>query len=66
MRGEGPPAFEDVGDQAVELKEDDRQDLLLLFEAPSRVEILKLEVPTSAWGRDGRCKFHIAGLFTAS
>ena len=66
IRGEGPPAFADVGDQAVELKADDRHDLLLLFEAPSsRVEALKLQLPTSAWGRDGRCKFHIAGLFAA-
>jgi hypothetical protein len=64
-RGEGPPAFEDLGEQAVELKADDRQDLLLLFEASSRVEGLKLEAPASAWGRDGRCKFHIAGLFAA-
>jgi len=64
--GPAPPAFEDVGDQAVELKADDRHDLLLLFEAPSsRVENLKLEAPASAWGRDGRCKFHIAGLFAA-
>jgi len=62
--GPAPPAFEDVGDQAVELKADDRQEFLLLFEAPSRVELLKLEVPTSAWGQEGRCKFHIAGLFS--
>jgi len=66
IRGEGPPAFEDLGDQAVELKADDRHDLLLLFEAPSsRFEPLKLELPTSAWGREGRCRFNIAGLFAA-
>lgn len=61
---EGPPIFgEDPGEQTVEVRPGGRQDYLLLFEAPPRVESLKLEVPASAWGRPGRCKFVIAGVF---
>ena len=43
------------------------QDLQLIF-APSppqgdNFEALKFEVPCSAWGRKGTCKFRIASLF---
>jgi len=60
---EGPPSFEDLVDQGVELKVDNTQDYLLLFQMPPRTDVLKLEVPASAWGREGRCQFDITGLF---
>jgi len=58
----GTPVFEDLADQRVELGPDGWQEYLLLFESPSSVDLLKLEVPASAWGRDGRCQFNITGL----
>lgn len=61
---EGPVAsFEDIVDKTFDLKVDCSQDYQLLFEMPSRVDLLKLEVPASAWGREGRCKFEITSLF---
>jgi len=60
--GEGPPIFEDVVDQSVELKVDNTKDYLFLFEMPSHFDLLKLEVPASAWGHEGRCQFDITGL----
>jgi len=58
----GPPVFEDLADQRVELGVDGWQEYLLLFEMPSRVDLLKLAIPASSWGREGRCQFDITGL----
>ncbi len=41
------------------------QSFLMVFEAPPDGIALKLEVPTSAWGRQGTCRFRISGLFDA-
>lgn len=60
---EGPLVFADVAEKGVELGMNERQDYLLLFEAPPSGIDLKLEVPTSAWGRNGRCKFRIPATF---
>jgi hypothetical protein len=60
--GEGPPVFEDVPDQGIELKVDNTKDYLFLFALPPRLDLLKLEVPASAWGREGRCQFDITGV----
>jgi hypothetical protein len=38
-------------------------DVLLMFEAPLSFEALYLEVPASAWGRSGTCRFRIARFF---
>jgi hypothetical protein len=43
----------------------DRQDYLLVFAAPAKTTNLKLELPSSAWGRKGTCKFRISNLFEA-
>jgi hypothetical protein len=43
-----------------------RQDLLLYFEpVPPRTAMLKLEVPCSAWGRQGVCRFRFPADFQA-
>jgi hypothetical protein len=43
-----------------------RQDLLLFFEpVPARSEMLKLELPASAWGRQGECRFRVPAFFEA-
>jgi len=60
--GEGPPVFEDIVEQGVELKVDNAKDYLLLFELPPSSDLLKLEIPTLAWGREGRCQFDITAL----
>jgi hypothetical protein len=60
--GEGPPVFEEFVDQGFELKVDNTKDYLFLFELPPRLDLLKLEVPASAWGHEGRCQFDITGL----
>jgi hypothetical protein len=40
------------------------QDYLLVFTAPpSRFEPARLEVPASAWGGNGACRFRLSGLF---
>lgn len=62
LYSEGPPTFEDVVEQGFELKVDNTKDYLLLFEMPSRFDLLKLEVPASAWGHEGRCQFDVTGL----
>jgi hypothetical protein len=59
---EGPPRFEDMVEQSFQLKVDNTQDYQLLFDMPSDVNLLKLEVPASAWGREGRCQFDITNL----
>lgn len=56
---EGPPVFVDLVPKTVGLGMNERQDCLLQFEAPAPGVDLKLEVPSSAWGRQGRCKFRI-------
>ncbi len=60
----GAPVFDASASQAAELGPLERQDYLLVFAAPpSASEALKLEVPASAWGRKGACRFRIARLF---
>jgi len=66
LRGRGPLVFEISGPQARELTATGYLDVLLVFEAPAaKVAGLNLEVPASAWGRMGLCKFRCPGLFDA-
>jgi len=63
----GDPVFEASGPRAAKLSSLARQDYLLVFSpAPSKFEVLKLELPASAWGRDGVCKLRIPRPFDAS
>jgi hypothetical protein len=66
-RGRGPLIFENAGSKVRELAATGFLDQLLIFEAPSaKIEAFNLEVPTSAWGRAGVCKFRCPGSFKAS
>ena len=58
----GAPIFEEpAGPRDVELLPNAYQDLLLVFAPPPLAAgVLQLEVPSSAWGRKGSCKFRIA------
>jgi hypothetical protein len=59
-----PAVFEESSESAFELLPTMPQDLLLVFEAPpSSFEPLRLEVPSSAWGRNGVCRLRIAAPF---
>jgi hypothetical protein len=60
----GALVFEATGPRVVEVQPTIPQDLLLIFESPpSRFEELRLEIPSSAWGRKGMCKWRISALF---
>ena len=52
--------------QQNELLPKSRLDQLLVFEAPAKMEGLKLHLPASAWGRQGVCKLRIEKVFEAS
>jgi hypothetical protein len=63
----GAPVFAVSAPQGATLGPLERQDYLLVFAAPpSPLPALKLEVPASAWGRNGACKIRISRLFDAS
>jgi hypothetical protein len=59
----GAPVFEASGPRTVEVQPMVPQDVLLIFEAPPKTEGLRLEIPSSAWGRKGVCKLRIPALF---
>jgi hypothetical protein len=60
----GPPLYELADGQTVELMGLTPQEYLLVFAAPPTPNAgLKLEVPTSAWGRTGFCNFRISQLY---
>jgi hypothetical protein len=70
--GKGPPVFEAVtGPMLVDVKAGRWQDELLVFEAPAALAgagnpaFWKLEIPASAWGREGVCQFRIPAVFDA-
>jgi hypothetical protein len=50
------------GRQSVEIQPRNAQDVLLIFESPRTGESLQLEVSSAAWGRQGVCRFQIAGV----
>ncbi|HMF19557.1 MAG TPA: hypothetical protein VKE98_20285 [Gemmataceae bacterium] len=66
LRGRGPLVFDISGPQARELTATGYLDVLLVFEAPAaKMAFLNLEMPTSAWGRMGVCRFRCPGSFSA-
>jgi hypothetical protein len=65
-RGRGPIVFDVVGPQAREMPATGFLDQLLVFAAPQgKAEALNLELPASAWGRTGVCKFRCQRFFKA-
>jgi hypothetical protein len=67
LRGRGPVTFETACPPVREMPATGFLDQMLVFEAPSgKVGALNLEVPASAWGRTGSCRFRSPGLFDAS
>jgi hypothetical protein len=72
QQAKGAAVFATTNSGAVPLAALNRQDCLLVFEAPSagfktlKLEVpAKLDLPASAWGRNGMVHFRIAGLFEA-
>ena len=62
----GPPIYEVAPAKVVDLKPGAYLDTLLVFDSPGPgFEALKLEIPTSAWGRKGVCKFRIPEQFSS-
>jgi hypothetical protein len=63
---EGKLVFEESPAQATDVVPPGLLDLVLVFDsAPPRFESVNLELPASAWGRSGVCRFRIAGPFDA-
>jgi hypothetical protein len=66
-KGKGPLVFEGPSTGPTELSPSEPLDLLLTFASPpSRSEDLRLEIPSSAWGRQGMCKWRIPGIIDRS
>jgi len=62
----GPVVYEVPDAKVVQLLPTRLMDYMLVFAAPpEKVGPLKLEVPASAWGRTGVCKFRCPGYFKA-
>jgi hypothetical protein len=62
-KGRGAPVFELPSVTPIELSPSEPLDMLLVFASPpSKIEDLRLEIPSSAWGRQGMCKLRIHGL----
>jgi hypothetical protein len=50
------------GRQSVEIAPRDHQDVMLIFEVPSKADALQLQISSAAWGRQGICRFRITGI----
>jgi hypothetical protein len=62
----GTLVFEEAPAEPVDLVPPRALDLVLVFDsAPAQFGPVRLELPASAWGRQGVCKFRITGPFDA-
>ena len=67
IRGGAPAVFDPQAMTVQTIAAPRYKDYLLVFEAPPEgVETFKLELPASAWGRKGICKFRISRFFEAT
>jgi hypothetical protein len=50
------------GRQSVEIPPRGAQEVMLIFESPLTADPLELQISSAAWGRQGACRFRIAGI----